>query len=183
MKYVVRKLSDSLLETVQEAPVLLLTGPRQSGKSTLLKKLFPDYKYISLDDLRLRAQAKDDPELFLAYHKKPIIIDEIQNAPNLFSYIKMAVDNNRDYGSFILTGSEQFDLMSGVFESLAGRLAIASLTPFSIEELYTEGDTPLWHEIVAQGLFPEPHLRKKRNSYKWYMNYLESLINRDIKQN
>ena len=183
MKYVVRKLSDSLLETVQEAPVLLLTGPRQSGKSTLLKKLFPDYKYISLDDLRLRAQAKDDPELFLAYHKKPIIIDEIQNAPNLFSYIKMAVDNNRDYGSFILTGSEQFDLMSGVFESLAGRLAIASLTPFSIEELYTEGDTPLWHEIVAQGLFPETHLRKKRNSYKWYMNYLESLINRDIKQN
>lgn len=183
MAYLVRKLSNTLKQTIKEAPVILLTGARQCGKSTLLTKLFPDYKYVTLDDLSLRSQAKDDPELFLSYHKKPIIIDEIQNAPDLLSYIKIAVDKDRKYGSFILTGSQQFDLMSGVFESLAGRLAIASLSPFSIEELYKKKEVPIWSDIVARGLFPEPYLNEELDSYKWYLRYLESLLNRDIKQN
>jgi len=166
----------------QQAPVVLLTGPRQCGKSTLLQELFPNYNYVTLDDLRLREQAINDPELFLAYHKKPLIIDEIQNAPNLFSYIKMEVDRDRSKGSYILTGSQKFDLMSGVHESLAGRMAIANLTPFAIEELYKKS-IPLWSELIIQGLFPEPSLDKNINSYKWYMRYLESLLNKDIKNN
>lgn len=182
--YIVRKLSNSLTQTIKEAPVILLTGARQCGKSTLLTKLFPDYKYVTLDDLSLRAQAKDDPELFLSYYKSPLIIDEIQNAPNLLSYIKIAVDKDRKYGSYILTGSQQFDLMSDVFESLAGRLAVISLTPFSIEELYeNKEEVPLWFDLVANGLFPEPYLNESLDSYKWYLRYLESLLNRDIKHN
>ncbi|MEY3369398.1 MAG: hypothetical protein RLZZ361_68 [Cyanobacteriota bacterium] len=182
MGFIVRKLSKYLQEMPQQAPVVLLTGPRQCGKSTLLQELFPNYNYVTLDDLRLREQAINDPELFLAYHKKPLIIDEIQNAPNLFSYIKMEVDRDRSKGSYILTGSQQFDLMSGVHESLAGRMAIANLTPFAIEELYKKS-IPLWSELVIQGLFPEPSLDKNINSYKWYMRYLESLLNKDIKNN
>lgn len=183
MPYAVRKLSKELQKLIQESPVLLLIGPRQCGKSTLLQKLFPKYNYISLDDLRLREQAINDPELFLSYNKRPLIIDEIQNAPSLFSYLKMEVDRDRTKGSYLLTGSQQFDLMSGVHESLAGRMAIARLSPFSIEELYTVKSKMLWSELVAQGLFPEPSLDPKINPYKWYMNYIESLLNRDIKNN
>ena len=95
----------------------------------------------------------------------------------------MEVDKDRAKGSYILTGSQQFDLMSGVHESLAGRMAIANLSPFSIEELYVTKTVPLWSEIIAQGLFPEPSLDKDVNSYKWYMRYLESLLNKDIKNN
>lgn len=183
MSYIVRKLSEELLQASKEAPVVLLTGPRQCGKSTLLKKIFPSYKYLSLDDLSLRAQAIDEPELFLSYNPKPLIIDEIQNAPNLLSYIKIQVDEDRKNGSYILTGSQQFDLMSDVHESLAGRLATLSLSPFSIEELFVNKTPALWSDIGFRGLFPEPSLNLDLSPYKWYMRYLESLLNKDIKRN
>jgi uncharacterized protein len=185
MGYIERKLSEELNKIIKQSPVILLTGPRQCGKSTLLRKLFPKHHYLTLDDLRVREQAINDPELFLSYNKKPLIIDEIQNAPDLLSYIKIEVDRDRSKGAYILTGSQQFDLMSGVHESLAGRMLIVNLSPFSIEELYLKSNLtpPLWSKICTQGLYPEPSLDTNLDSYKWYMSYLESLLNKDIKKN
>ena len=111
----------------KEYPVVLLTGPRQVGKTTMLQKLMEgtDRKYVSLDDLNERSLAKSDPELFLQVHKPPVLIDEVQYAPELFSYIKIYADLHDEAGAFWLTGSQVFKLMRGVQESLAGRVAVA----------------------------------------------------------
>ena len=180
-----RKLSSVLKELTRQFPVTLLTGSRQSGKSTLFQGLFPKYEYLTLDDLRTRDLALNDPELFLSYHKTPLIIDEIQNAPDLLSYIKLKIDKTRSKGSYLLTGSQQFSLMSNVHESLAGRLGIASLCPFSIEEFYIDRNKniPLWSEIALKGLYPQPNVEKNIKITNWFSSYIDSLLNKDIKNN
>ena len=185
MVYIKRKITSYLKKVINQSPVTLLTGCRQSGKSTLLQKMLANYNYVTLDDLKLREQAINEPELFLTYYTPPLIIDEVQNAPNLLSYIKMSVDKDRTKGSYILTGSQQFSLMFEVHESLAGRLGIASLTPLSIEELYIDRKItiPLWTEIALNGLYPEPNADKKIDPKIWFSRYIESLLNRDIKSN
>ena len=126
MKYISRNLETVVSQLTKEYPVVLLTGPRQVGKTTMLKKLMENTNrgYVSLDDLNARNLAKSDPELFLQLHKPPILIDEVQYAPELFTYIKIHVDKNQNPGDFWLTGSQVFKLMRGVQESLAGRVAI-----------------------------------------------------------
>ena len=116
--------------------VLLVTGPRQTGKTTLLKNLKPENMgYVTLDDQVLRKQAQDDPKLFLEEHHAPLFIDEAQYAPNLFSYIKINVDNSKDKGQYWLTGSQQFNLMKNASESLAGRVGIINLNSFTYSEI------------------------------------------------
>ena len=137
MKYISRNLEKVVSQVTKEYPVVLVTGPRQVGKTTMLQKLMEgtDRKYVSLDDLNERDLAKNDPELFLQLHKPPVLIDEVQYAPELFTYIKIYVDKNHNPGDFWLTGSQVFKLMHGVQESLAGRVAVLSLTSLSQAEI------------------------------------------------
>ena len=130
MKYIPRHLESIISQVTREYPVVLVTGPRQVGKTTMLKKLMEgtDRGYVTLDDLGERYLAKTDPELFLQLHRPPVLIDEVQYAPELFTYIKIHVDQYHKPGDFWLTGSQAFKLMEGVQESLAGRVAVLSLT-------------------------------------------------------
>ena len=138
MSYIRRSLEKIVLQVTKEYPVVLLSGPRQVGKTTMLKKLMEgtERNYVSLDDLQERELARTDPELFLQLHKPPILIDEVQYAPELFPYIKIIVDKEQKKGDFWLTGSQIFSLMRGVQESLAGRVALLSLSSLSQAEAY-----------------------------------------------
>ena len=138
MSYIRRSLEKIVLQVTKEYPVVLLSGPRQVGKTTMLKKLMEgtERNYVSLDDLQERELARTDPELFLQLHKPPILIDEVQYAPELFPYIKIIVDKEQKRGDFWLTGSQVFSLMRGVQESLAGRVALLSLSSLSQAEAY-----------------------------------------------
>ena len=138
MSYIRRSLEKIVLQVTKEYPVVLLSGPRQVGKTTMLKKLMEgtERNYVSLDDLQERELARTDSELFLQLHKPPILIDEVQYAPELFPYIKIIVDKEQKKGDFWLTGSQVFSLMRGVQESLAGRVALLSLSSLSQAEAY-----------------------------------------------
>src|SRR3990167_8982348 len=130
-----RKLEPTLKRLAKAFPVVAVTGPRQSGKTTLVQKLFSDRPYVTLEDPMERAFAIEDPRGFLARFKEGAIFDEAQRWPDLFSYLQGIVDAERKPGRFILTGSQQFDLLSGVSQSLAGRVGMTRLLPFSIAEL------------------------------------------------
>ena len=137
MNYIKRNLENVVSQVTKEYPVVLVTGPRQVGKTTMLQKLMEGTErgYVTLDDLNERNIAKTDPELFLQLHKPPVLIDEAQYAPESFTYIKMHVDKNHEPGAFWLIGSQVFKLMRGVQESLAGRVAVLSLTSLSQAEI------------------------------------------------
>ncbi len=144
MNYIKRHLENVVISLSESWPVLLLTGPRQAGKTTMLRALSEQEnkgrEYVSLDDLNMREMAKTDPKLFLQLHKPPVLIDEVQYAPELFTYIKMQIDEHRNPGDFWLTGSQVFHLMRGVQESLAGRVALLHMSPLSQREIIgTEG--------------------------------------------
>ena len=151
MIYIRRQLQDSILQLSQEYPVLMLTGPRQVGKTTLLMELTKESPrgYVSLDDLNARAMARDDPSLFLQIHRPPLLIDEAQYAPELFTYVKLHVDRERSPGAFWLTGSQMFDLMRGVQESLAGRVALLNLFPLSQSEIDGRASAPFRVDLDA----------------------------------
>lgn len=181
--YIKRLLTPFLQKLVKQFPAVLLSGARQSGKSTLLQKNFPNYTYVTLDDLQARDMAKNDPQLFLDFYKTPVIIDEIQNVPDLLSYIKIQIDQNRKMkGRYILTGSQQFTLVADIHESLAGRLGIATLTPISIEELI-KTKISTWIDYSLNGLYPELIADSKLEPKLWYSSYIETLLNKDIRDN
>ena len=135
--YIKRSLEKVVLNLTNEYPVILITGPRQVGKTTMLKKLMEntDRSYVSLDDLNERELAINDPAMFLQIHKPPILIEEVQYAPELFTYIKLSVDEKQNLGDFWLTATQMFKLMEGVRESLAGRVAILRLNTLSQNEI------------------------------------------------
>ena len=205
MRYIARNLEKVVLEVTKEYPVVLVTGPRQVGKTTMLQKLMEgtDRNYVSLDDLNERNLAKTDPEMFLQLHKPPILIDEVQYAPELFVYIKIHVDKYHNAGDFWLTGSQEFKLMSGIQESLAGRVAVLSLTslsqaeicggemqPFTldIEKLSarrkerTEADTGVIFDWIFRGSMPAIVSEKNSNSRIFYSSYLTTYIERDVRE-
>ena len=161
MKYIKRSLENVINEVTKEYPVVLVTGSRQVGKTTMLQKLMAgtDRGYVTLDDLNERNIAKTDPELFLQLHKPPVLIDEVQYAPELFTYIKMYVDKNHEPGAFWLTGSQMFKLMGGVQESLAGRVAVLSLTSLSQTEI--EGGTMKPFTVDMESLTERKEGRKE----------------------
>ncbi len=201
--YISRNLEKTLLSLAKSFPVLLLTGPRQVGKTTLLEQIGKRLHlgYVSLDEFEIRSSAQRDPGLFLHQHPAPLIIDEIQYAPELLSYIKVRVDQSQRKGTYWLTGSQQFHLMKGVSESLAGRIAIVNLLGLSVaEETPTKRPKkpliPL--EAFAQQSFPPPDItalfsRILRGSYPrlalpdappletFYGSYVRTYLDRDIR--
>lgn len=176
-----RILAGKIIQWSREYPVVTVTGPRQSGKSTLCKALFPDKPYVSLEESSLRLQATEDPRGFLARYPDGAILDEIQRVPELSSYIQTIVDSRDKPGMFILTGSQQFELMAGVSQSLAGRTAIARLLPFSYQELYSTGSAPDLSTMLYAGFYPRIH-DKKLNPSEAMSFYFSTYVERDLRQ-
>lgn len=187
MRYIERNLEKVLLRATKQFPAIILTGPRQSGKTTLLSHIFlKTHKYVSMDNPDLRLMAINDPGLFFKNFTPPIIIDEIQYTPELFSYIKMLIDQHRDVeGQFVLTGSQSFPLMSKVTESLAGRVAVFSLLSFSFKEQFPDKtvlDMDIIKSRILSGGFPEIARDNKIDRELWFANYLQTYLERDIRQ-
>lgn len=182
MNYIHRTLEAVLLKAVKQFPALVLTGPRQTGKSTLLKQLFPEYNYITLDDINVRSIAKQDPALFVSTLKLPVIIDEIQYLPELLNYIKIHIDNDRVNGRFLLTGSQMFNVMQGMSETLAGRVALFELLPLSFQELGTVPTAPMGcYEQILKGFYPTPNTQDI-DLQLFYGGYLATYVERDVRQ-
>lgn len=182
--YITRTIEPVLLKATRSFPSLILTGPRQSGKTTLFKHLFPKYRFVSLDDPQLKLQANNDPRLFLENFPPPVIIDEIQYAPGLFPYLKLAIDAKRDKaGQFLLTGSQLFPLMAGVAESLAGRIAVFNLLPLSLTEKFTaQPNLSQLKQFFFTGGFPQLNTLAAPDRQIWFSSYLQTYLERDIRQ-
>ena len=187
--YIHRTIEKRLEAAVGQFPVCLLTGPRQAGKSTLLQHCFKKFHYISLDDPLMRELSNRDPELFLSSYPSPLIIDEIQYAPMLLSYIKIKVDSRRrECGQYILTGSQTFQLMKGVSETLAGRIAIFQLYPLTWEEIShiphhqksAFDDIQCANQIIS-GFYPEFFATPQMDKNLWLSSYLATYIERDLR--
>ena len=207
MEYIKRHLEDKVLSLSESYSAILITGPRQSGKTTMLKMLAEKEnigrEYVTLDDLSVREMAKNDPAMFLQFHKPPVLIDEVQYAPELFTYIKIHIDKNHTPGDFWMTGSQIFRLMRGVQESLAGRVALLHMSPLSQREIDSRPAVPfstnfdmlvaeskkikpitapevykrLWKGSmpgIVSGLFPDREI--------YYSSYISTYIERDVRE-
>lgn len=163
-------------------PVVAITGPRQSGKTTLCRSTFPDKRYVSLEPLDIRDYAASDPRGFLHEHADGAIFDEVQRVPELFSYLQEDVDNRAEPGRFILTGSQHFGLSETISQSLAGRVGILHLLPPSLDELSRFGDLPtdLW-KVVWTGAYPRIHHRGL-DPGRWLADYATTYVQRDVRQ-
>lgn len=177
-----REYSSVLREWVHQYPAIVLTGARQVGKTTLLKSAFPAHTFVSLDLPSLAERAEREPQQFLREYKTPLIIDEVQYAPALFRYLKIAIDEARhEMGRFILTGSQKFNLMKEVSDSLAGRVAIGELEGLSLSELDgAEGHD--WTHILARGQYPELWRMPTLNATDFYASYVATYLERDVRQ-
>jgi len=179
----IKRIIESELEiTANEYPIITIIGPRQSGKTTLAKKSFPNYNYANLENPELRTLAINDPKSFLTLHNPPVIIDEIQNVPDLLSWIQVITDENPSKkAQFILTGSHQLKLREAVAQSLAGRTAILTLFPFSLSELdkdYVLGDRS---ELLLKGFMPRVYDQNIRPG-RFYRDYFQTYVERDVRK-
>jgi hypothetical protein len=177
-----RTASATLARMAAGFPVIVVTGPRQSGKTTLAQASFPDKPYVSLENLNERAFAQEDPQGFLGRYPVGAIIDEVQHVPALFSFIQTRVDASRRMGEFILTGSQNFGLMASVAQSLAGRAGIVQLLPFSLGELAAAGRLPATlDDLLYCGLYPPLHDRPL-DPAQWFGSYILAYLERDLRQ-
>ncbi len=179
MPYYPRVLERCLKQYLKLFPVVGVTGPRQSGKSTMLKQLLASrYRYVSFDDLGVVDRFHSDPEGFMELHAERVIFDEVQRVPEIFHYVKRIVDAHRaDYGRFIITGSSQFAVMKRVSESLAGRIGLLSLLPFQRSEIPER----MREHSVYQGGYPELVSRTYAGAHEWYSSYLDTYVTRDVR--
>lgn len=178
---IARTLEKKLKSLAKAFPVVTVTGPRQSGKTTLVRHAFPDFAYVSLEDGDTREFAVSDPRGFLASYERGLVIDEAQRSPELFSYIQGVVDASGRPGRFILSGSQNFLLHEKISQSLAGRTAILRLLPLAMEEILKPGDrhagyAPLMHK----GFYPRLFASKIRPQ-DWYPAYIQTYIERDVR--
>jgi uncharacterized protein len=163
-------------------PVIAITGPRQAGKTTLARQVFGSKPYVSLEDLDERELAESDPRGFLGRFADGAVLDEAQRAPAIFSYLQRRVDEDRRSGLFVLTGSQQFGLLSRISQTLAGRIASVSLLPFSFGELQAAQLAPATLEaLLFQGLYP-PIYDRSLDAGIWYKNYVGTYLERDVHQ-
>ena len=194
-----RHLKSAILKFAKEYPTIAIVGPRQSGKTTLAKALFKNHKYLSLENLDLRNRAIEDPRGFLSDFGNRLILDEVQRAPELFSYLQELVDTDSSPGQYILTGSHQFLLFEGISQSLAGRIATFKLFPFTYTELKEypadESDQQIYQSVhkkrdsvpsqdlynfLFKGFYPRIY-DQNLNSRKWVENYVLTYVERDIR--
>jgi hypothetical protein len=177
MVYINRVAEEALKRYLSAFSVVGLTGPRQSGKSTLLRHQLPDYEYISFDHAQHIDHFQTDPEGFMQLHNERVIFDEAQYVPKLFNAIKVLVDEDRkNYGKFVVTGSSQFSFVKGISESLAGRIGLMSLLPFQ----YTEMPDKLKKDSIFKGAYPELVSRSYTESDLWYESYLDTYLTKDV---
>ncbi|MBI9097517.1 MAG: ATP-binding protein [Spirochaetaceae bacterium] len=174
-----RQLEDELNSLKNEFPIIAILGPRQSGKTTISQKVFPDYEYVTLEDIDYREFAKNDPRGFLDRYKENIILDEIQRVPTLMSYLQSHVDKLKTNGKIVITGSHNFLLMEQISQSLAGRIGITKLLPFSYKEISkVENDIT---ELIFKGSYPRIYDQNIRPEV-FYKNYISTYIEKDIRQ-
>ena len=191
-----RNLSKQLIHYLKKYPIVTITGPRQSGKTTLAVKTCPNYKYVTLEDPDVLEHAIEDPRGFLNLYSDKVIFDEIQNAPKLFSYLQGNVDKDNRSGRFILTGSQQFLLNEKISQTLAGRIAKLTLLPLSLAELLQRPSQTLWlknklkkvsapkkslYEVLINGLYPRIY-EKKLDPKQFYREYVDTYLTRDLQQ-
>ena len=176
-----RTLAETLRRLAQSFPVVAITGPRQSGKTTLARAVFPDKPYASLEDPIERAFALEDPRGFLARFDQGAVFDEAQRWPDLFSYLQGMVDQQRTPGRFVLTGSQQFGLLAGVTQSLAGRVGLTRLLPLALDELPAASRQFSLDSIMLLGGYPLLHTEPAIAS-DWFASYVATYIERDVRQ-
>lgn len=157
-------------------------GPRQCGKTTLAKTLFPSFSYANLEDMNVRSLAKNDPEEFFTRFPEPVIIDEIQRVPELLSTVQVRIDKNQKKGQYLITGSQQISLKSSITQSLAGRTAIVQMLPLSISELYSANIKLDRDSQLVSGFMPFLYAESGHSPFEYYKNYMNTYLERDIVQ-
>jgi predicted AAA+ superfamily ATPase len=180
--WIPREIEPRLLRSARTRPVVVLTGARQTGKTSTFRRLFPDHEFVSLDLPTEAEQAEKEPQTFLQRRPAPVIIDEVQYAPGLFRYLKVAVDETRRRnGQFLLTGSQKFTLMKSVSESLAGRADIAELETLSLAEIRGALPETTPESAIVRGGFPELHADPDIDHLAFYNSYLSTYLERDVR--
>lgn len=181
MFMITRVLEGRLKQLAKQMPAIAVIGPRQSGKTTLVRKVFFNKPYVSLEDLDVREFAETDPRGFLAQYQAGAIFDEIQRVPSLLSYLQTIIDGRKSKGQFILTGSHNYLLQQHVSQTLAGRVAMLTLLPLSVEELdKTTAKTWTLEQYLFTGCYPRIY-DQKLNPTKWYQDYIQTYIERDVR--
>ncbi len=176
--YFNRTTTETLKRYLTAFPVVGITGPRQSGKTTLLRHCLPNYQYVTFDDDLNVTYFEEDPKGFLKQYNNHVIFDEVQFVPKLFNYIKMAVDQDRaNYGRFVMTGSSQFSFLQNGSESLAGRIGLMTQLPLQFSEM----PNALQKESIFRGGYPELVLRHYDNANLWYAAYLDTYLTKDVR--
>lgn len=183
MQIIQREIATVLEEAARTFPAVALMGPRQCGKTTLAKAMFPNLPYVSLEDPDIRLAATQDPRYFIGQYKIGAVFDEVQNAPELMSYLQGVLDAAPDdMGRFVLTGSRQFALMESMSQSLAGRVGVLTMSPFTWREWFGDGLTSVdVDEIILKGLYP-PLLVRRANHRLWHASYFQTYLERDVRQ-
>lgn len=177
-----RMLAGKMTSLAAAFPVVTVTGPRQSGKSTLVRSTFPEYRYVSLEDGDTRSTAEDDPRSFLERFDAKVILDEVQRVPELFSYMQGVVDRRDEPGQYILSGSQNFLLLRSISQSLAGRVAILHLLPLSYAELSDVGMAPAtMDDLLFSGGYPRIAVQRI-NPTDFFPNYVSTYLDRDIRE-
>ena len=178
--YVARDLTKPFRSALQQFPAVLITGPRQSGKSTFVQHVLTKAPYMTFDDPLNRDFALRDPNGFLdQFPGKTVILDEIQYVPSILQYIKMRIDKGRKPGAWVFTSSQQFSLMKGITETLAGRIAILELPPFNLNEIGTSKRS--LQDLLWTGFFPEPACYPEKRDL-WLKSYIQTYVERDVRQ-
>ncbi len=177
-----RSIGKAIESQMDKFPILVLTGPRQSGKTTFLRNFFTEYEYVSLENPDNREFAKVDPNNFLKRYNNKIIFDEVQLVPNLFSYLQTIVDEQRVMGQYILSGSQNFQLMESITQSLAGRVAIFQMLPFDFDEMRSKNLlSKNYAEACLKGFYP-PVFDRNLNTTVFYKNYIKTYLERDVRK-
>jgi predicted AAA+ superfamily ATPase len=176
-----RKYESTLKRLFEQFPITVITGARQVGKTSLVRKVFPDFSYVSLDVPSIAEQAEQNPATFLTSYQEPLIIDEVQYAPSLLRSLKVIVDKEKKPGRFVLTGSQNFLLMQGISESLAGRCGLLNMLNLSSSELRQHDESYNENKYLYKGGYPELYARPEIESHFWYAAYLATYLERDVR--
>src|SRR5690606_16795353 len=179
-EWIERTMTKEIRKRITQYPILAVTGPRQSGKTTLLKTLFPDYEYVSLENPDHRSFAQEDPNGFLQQYANRSILDEVQRVPELFSYLQTAVDKSGQMGQYILSGPQNFHLLKHITQSLAGRVALFRLLPLDTQELDKARKLPTnYLDACIRGGYPAIYHRGLDPTV-FYANYIRTYVEKDV---